>query len=282
MFKKNLIINTFIMKNFKLANFIDIVFVNFLFFLIAFTWIKFFNKNISYSFFLTTILLIIFNILLFFYNTNKKNKRNISKKLDEDIEQYMLTFLSNTNDENLKFFNTSIKKENSKILLKQNLIIYHFNNEKLAISPVFNNKNIIFEDCLRVLSYTKQLNIKKLYILCYNCDSKTKILLNSFKDIEIKVLDKKLIYLEILKKTNLYPKIKFEYKNSKKLKFKQIIDISFNKSRAKGYFLSGILTFFCSFIVKYNFYYVFMSSILFLFTIFCFIKKQETINKDFF
>lgn len=270
------------MKTFKFATIIDYIFINFLFFLISFTWIKYFNKNISFSFSLSIFLLIIFNIILVFFNSNKKTKKKITKKLEDDIEQYMLTFLSNTKEENLKFFNRTINKENSKIYFKQNLICYFFNNENIALSPIFKNKNILFEDFLKVLSYTKQLKIQKLFVLCYECDSKTKILLNSFKDIEIKVLDKKLIYLEILKKANLYPKIKFEYKETKKLKFKQLIDISFNKSKAKGYFLSGLLTFFCSFIVRYNFYYVFMSSILFLFTLFCFIKKQENIKKDFF
>ena len=270
------------MKNFKFANVVDFIFINLLFFLICFTWIKYFNRNISSSFFLTLLLLIVFNFILFFYNSNKKSKKIISKKFDEDIEQYMLTFLSNTQKENLSFFNNTINKENSKIYLKQNLIKYTFNNEELGLSPIFNNKNILFEECLKIIAFAKKLNIQKLFILCYNCDSKIKLLLNSFKDIDIKILDKKLIYLEILKKANIYPKIKFEYKETKKLKFKQIINISFNKSKAKGYFLSGILTFFCSFIVKYNFYYVFMSSILFLFTIFCFIKKQEKLNNDFF
>ena len=48
----------------------------------------------------------------------------------------------------------------------------------------------------------------------------------------------------ILKKANLYPKIKFEYKETKKLKFKQLIDISFNKSKAKGYIHSRRLVLF--------------------------------------
>ena len=88
------------MKTFKFATIIDYIFINFLFFLISFTWIKYFNKNISFSFSLSIFLLIIFNIILVFFNSNKKTKKKITKKLEDDIEQYMLTFLSNTKEEN--------------------------------------------------------------------------------------------------------------------------------------------------------------------------------------
>ena len=154
------------MKTFKFATIIDYIFINFLFFLISFTWIKYFNKNISFSFSLSIFLLIIFNIILVFFNSNKKTKKKITKKLEDDIEQYMLTFLSNTKEENLIFFNRTINKENSKIYFKQNLICYFFNNENIALSPIFKNKNILFEDFLKVLSYTKQLKIQKLFVLC--------------------------------------------------------------------------------------------------------------------
>lgn len=270
------------MKNFNLANIIDFVFINLLFFLISFVWIKYFSKNIFLSIIIAITVLIAFNTIRFFLKNKKRIKNNINKKLENDINQYMLTFLASSTQENLEFFIEIFKDKNPNICFEKNLIFYNYNNTLIGICPIFNNKEIIVENCLKYIAYAKEENISKLYFLCCDISQKTMSFLSSFKDIEINILNKNQIFTQLLKEKGIYPKIKFNFKEQKKLKFKELIDISFNKSRAKGYFLSGLFIFFCSFIVKYNFYYVFMSSLLFLFTIFCHLKKEENINNNIF
>ncbi|MBQ9792461.1 MAG: hypothetical protein IJW32_01770 [Clostridia bacterium] len=271
------------MKNLKLANIIDFIFINLLFFLISFVWIKYFSKDILLSIVIALSFLIIFNLIRFFIKNKKSINNTISKKLEEDINQYSLTFLSNTTKENLDFFAKVIKNKEPTVDFKKNLILYKSNDILTALCPIFNEKEIIAEKCLKYISYAKELKIHILCFLCCNTSLKTNSFLSGFKDIEIKILDKKQIFNQLLKPTGIYPEIKFNFKENKKLKLKELINISFNKSRAKGYFLSGLFIFFCSFVVRYNFYYVFMSSILFLFTIFCYLKKEEkTANSLFF
>lgn len=270
------------MQKLKFSNTIDFIFINFVLFLIVFTWLKFINKNIFISFIISFLFIIIFNILRFFLKRNKEFKVTISKNLENDIEQYMLSFLSNTKKENLNFFNNILTKDSKKTLYQKNLIVYDEDNIKFAICPIFFSQELKIEESLRHIAIAKNIQIKKLFILCPNVSKQTKLFLESFKDIDIKILEKKEIFVQLLKPANKYPNIIFEVKENKKLKLKQLISISFNKTRAKHYFFSGLFIFFCSFIVKYNFYYVFMSSILFLFTIFCFIKKQEPIKNKYF
>ena len=268
------------MKNFNLANFIDFIFINLLFFLIGFVWIKYFSNNILLSSFISITALIIFNLIRYFFKNKKRINNNINKKLETDIEQYMFTFLSNNKEENLKFFYKTIKNESKKIDFEKNLVYYQKDKKFIALCPIFEDKELIGEKCLKFISFSKKLNISQLYFLCCDCNLKTSNFLNGFKDINIKVLTKKQIYTQLLRSSGIYPEIKFDFKENKRIKFKELINISFNKSRAKGYFFSGLFILFCSFIVRYNFYYVFMSSLLFLFTIFCHIKKDTSQNQN--
>lgn len=274
--------NNLIMKNFNLANTIDFIFINLLLFLISFVWIKYFSNNSLFSTFLSVFFIIIFNVLKYFFKKKKNIKNITNKKLLSDIELYSLTFLSNTKKENLEFFEKVLKNNESKIIYNKNLILYKNIDKYEAICPVFSSNELQFEEVLKYLSFAKNLSTKKIFILCNQCSQKTKLFLENFKDVNVKILTKTDVFFNLLKPANIYPNIKFEIKENKKYKIKELINLSFNKSKTKKYFLTGIFIFFCSFIVKYNIYYVFMSSLLFLFSLICFLKKEEAFNINIF
>ncbi len=266
------------MKNFRLANIIDFIFTNILIFLIVFVWLKFFNKNILYSFILSLFFLVIFNLLKVFFKGKKTTKLKLNKNLEKDIELYMYSLISNTNEENLLFFKNILKKFNP--TTENNIIFYKKNEIKYALCPLFESANLNIEKALKNISCCKTKNIKNILILCSICQKKDKILLEQISEMNIKIYQKKEIYLNLFKPSNTYPNIKFNFKESKKIKIYELLEISFNKSKAKGYFLSGIFIFFCSFIMKYNIYYVLMSSILFTFALISYIKKDKSIKKE--
>ena len=51
-------------------------------------------------------------------------KTKLSKKLENDIEQYMFTFLSNSCEENLNFFKETLSKENKDVVINENLVVF--------------------------------------------------------------------------------------------------------------------------------------------------------------
>lgn len=265
------------MKNFKFAKIIDLVFINFLVFLIIFAWLRFLTKKILISIILSLILLFLFNFIKFFFGKAKEDKIKVSKTLEQDIESYNLTLLSNESKENLMFFKSILKDKNAEILHEQNLILYdeifQSTTQKFALCPMYFESELKYDMALKYISFAIKNKAKSIYICCNICPQKTKIMLENIKNLKVLVLDKNLVYTNIFKAHNYYPEIKLEFKKSKKLKLKEIINISFDKSRARGYFLSGLFIFFCSFFVRYNFYYVFMSSLLFLFALLSKTKK---------
>ncbi len=263
-------------KNFKLADVIDLVFINMLSFLIFFVWVKFFNKNILVSILISAILLVVFNLLRTFLKTKKKTKQTISKNLEADIEQYMLSLLASTKQETGEFFMEVLKNKSPTLNKKDNII---YLPDTTCVIPYFETQELNLEFCLKNIKKIKK-EVLKVVFLCVTCNPKTKNFLEQLKVKEVKVYQKNEIYFNLLYPNNHYPEIMFEYSKNNKFKLKELLAISFNKKRAKSYFLSGTLIFFASFIVRHNFYYVFMSSLLFFFALVCLMKKETSTNNN--
>lgn len=280
MFKSKIVANNFYMKNLKFSKIIDFVFINFIVFLITFAWIRFLIKKIILALILSAIILLIFNFIKYFFNKSKEDKFKISKTLEQDIESYNLTLISNETGENLKFFANMLIDKSPKIIEEQNLVLYKENCsgiiEDFALAPIYCEPELQYSMALKHISFAIKNKAKCVYLCCNACSQKTKLLLEKIDNIQVVILDKNLVYSNFFKVYNTYPDIKFKFKIDKKIKLKEIINISFDKSRTKSYFLSGLFIFFCSFFVKYNFYYVFMSSLLFLFAL---LSKTKGKNK---
>ena len=260
------------MKNFKFASFIDFIFVNFLIFLITFTWSRFLTKNIALSFLLGLICTAIFIFFTKFASKTKKNKLNISKSLQKDIDSYLLTLLSNSCEQNINFFSNAIKSEETNVLKEQNLIIYNYN---YCLCPMFEQSNLTQTSAIKQIRIAIEKKLEKITFICFEIDEKTKLFLKQIKNIEVEIIDKNNIYSKFFVMYQVYPSIIFETKPQKKLKFKQIINLSFCKSRSKNYFFSGLFILFCSMFVRLNFYYVFLSYLLFLFAIISLTRKPS-------
>ena len=139
--------------------------------------------------------------------------------------------------------------------------------------PLFEAIKPGFDSLLKQIKKIEPDN-KKIIILCNEIDGNNKIFFENLKNYSISIFTKDAVYSEFLKPSGLYPKIIFEPNKKKKLKLKEIMLISFNKTNTKKYFFSGLIIFVCSFFVRFNFYYVFMSSLLFLFSLIC--KNSKT------
>lgn len=260
------------MKNFKFTSVIDYIFINFLIFLITFTWARFITKNFALSIVIGTTFTFIFIIFTTFVLKRKKNKIKISKSLQKDIDNYNLTLLSNSKLQNLNFFANALSNQNNlKILEKENLIIC----DTSCLCPMYGNQVLSVDNAVKQIRLAIANNLTKITFFCFEIDDKTKIFLQQINNIEVEIINKNNIYSNFFIIYQTYPQIIFETKTQKKLKFKQIINLSFCKSRSKNYFLSGLFILFCSFFVRLNFYYVFFSSLLFTFSLISLTRKTN-------
>lgn len=194
-------------------------------------------------------------------------KQKNQQKLAENISQYLLF---STKQETLKIFENVLKKKNCEYTKKTNFICFNDN----ALYPVYTKTKCDDNDILECIVKLNTAKISATNII---------ILAKTFTDDAIKfskTLSQKVILMNEYQTYELFFKpVNFivENKSQKKLSFKQksrnLIDIAFNKKRFKNYMISALIVFIGSYFMRYNIYYLIMSTILIILALFSYFNK---------
>lgn len=264
-------------KNIKFSDFMDFLIFNLSTFLIFFAWTRFIFKSTFPALITTLSVIVAINIFKSLFSSLKNNKTTLSKTKQKEIDNLSNYLLSLTNDESIEFVQ-NLYSDKKIINIKAHQIIFEQN---YGITFSFEDAQIKYSKTLQLVKEAIINNVKTLGILCIKCDYKDKLLLENLKNINVNIIEIGTIHNKC-KQNNIVIPNYFEQNPTKKIKFKQLFDISLDKKKAKNYFFSGLLVFFCSAIVKYNIYYVIMSSILFCLAILSLKKPQTTPPNNFF
>ncbi len=261
------------LKGLTLAQIIDFILTNIALFLILFAWSRFiFKKSGSWVPFVVT-----FSIIIA-WNTIKLTFKLTKKCLivPQNEGEKWAYFVSTQNEcDNLDFlirlYGDDAQKLSNNLFLLPSGVGIGFDFFENELSDIM---------ALKIIRFAKEQNIKQVAIYCIEYDKKIKLFLENIKDIEVAICDKNCLAHKA-QKAGLTPPNIFEQKSKNKIKFKEFLSISLSREKAKSYFLSGILIFFCSLIVRRNIYYVLMSSLLFLLAILSLRKKTSPIKHGF-
>ena len=254
------------MKLITLHIIIDFIFKFVLVFLLNIIWCTYFIPNsllaIAVAIILTTTLLFIFNKISY----KKHNKKLTSVREEQKILDIKNTFIFMTKEEIVTFF---FKLASTKhICTKQKSFIEIESQDKPIISyPIYNQAPLNADKVLNIYKTLKNKNIKKLIILTNELTPEVKPIAQNF-NFETLILNNKEVYYNLLKEYEFYPEIKIKAKPKTKNTFKQILAISLNKKKTKGYFLSALFLMFSSLFVSYKIYYLIFSSLLLFFALF--------------
>lgn len=277
-----------LLKSIKIPQIVDFILTNVALFFIIFAWTKYIFKNNIFAVLATTFALLIgWNIVYFSIKIAKKTPIFST----DDAEQWAQFVLTQDEKDNLNFLIGLYQKDKiySDIsnnihqnlkgidVLSRNLFLLHNN---IGVGFDFLESDLNLMRALKIVRFAKERKITKLAIFCANVDPTSKNYLENLKDIEVVICDKNYLALKAKKMGLSTPNI-FQEKPHSKLKLKEILSLSITREKAKKYFLSGLLVFFCSFFVRYNIYYILMSSLLFLLAILSIKQKNQPIKKGF-
>jgi len=256
------------MSKFFIINLIDRLFVSVCVFLTIFAWINFYTRNLWVSF----ILGIIFSfacLFLLYYFINRKNEKKVKTK--KQIEKMNLCFLSfrlMNNSEQLQFLISILKLKDFEI--KDGILLYEKEGKTYAMISATNLNVFTENDFLNIVQATKNLKADFVYIISQKFDNfNTKIL----KNIEYNLLSKEKLFKDFFEKENIFPDTSELNTNVIKPKFIDLLSNMFIPSKAKSYFVCGLVLIFSSIILPYHTYYVVFGSMLLLFAIICKLKK---------
>lgn len=260
------------MSRFKIINLFDKVFITAGIFLIIYAWINFFIRNLWATFLLSLIFTFASVYLLFFIATRKNKKALANKNYHKDMEEKFLAFKISPLQEKLKLLNSIISKSHETHLTKKNLT-FQKDNKKHQVIIAYQIEKLSNNDLINLLEQIEN-NIDVLQIFCNETQPplNTKIL----KEVEIEIISKKRLYDEYFLPHSIYPDSSKLNTEKSTIKLKEILKNFITPSKAKSYFLCGLILIFSSIILPYHYYYLIFGTILLILSIVC--KLQPLFN----
>lgn len=261
-------------KKLSLNKAIDFLIINTALFILIFTWVRFVTRSLFFSLFTSLVFLLAFNIVKIFIMRKNIANRQSSKEIKDEMDRkvYSLIYLPKNELDDL-FSKIYLATNNSKNDI-YNVFIKN-NDEKIGISYYFEKEVLDKEFCLKLIYKAIKLNLKVIIICCYSCNEKDYHLFKNIQNIKVKIYQKEDTYKELFESKNIDLGKEIIFSTSKKKQLKEYLKSAINREKSKKYFFSGLLIFFASLFVRYNFYYIIMSSLLFLLAILSRNKKYS-------
>ena len=259
------------MKNISFYVIVDSLFKFILFFIFNLIWCLYFIKTAWVAILLSIFLSIIFIFLINKLTTKKNNKKSNRLKKEQHIEDIKNTFIYMSNKEILSFF-LSLAKTKHDCKMEDNYIEINTNSLPIILCPMFKSGNLSRDDVLDLYKKVKHKNLKRLIIVTNTVDTSIMSISKNFK-FETHILDFKQTY-SLLEEYEFYPEVLIKRQNSAKITLKQILSLSLNKKKTKGYLLSALFILFTSFFVRFKVYYLIFSSILLALAIFSYFNPS--------
>jgi len=265
------------MKKISLMLIFDCVFKFILLFSLNIIWTLYFIR-ITWLSVICAIILPIIEILIGKYFLFRRNKKTAPKLQEQQhIEDVNNAFIFMAQKKVLNFFNKLFSSTHDTKIKHDYIIIGQ--ETPIIIYPCFKLNKLNSDEIIKMYNSITEKNIKRILILCNSYETNIVQVLNNFKT-QVIILDKVKIYYNFLKPKSTFPEINSNTPTKNKLKFKEIIQIAFNKKKTKSYFLSAFFILFSSIFVSYKIYYLIFASILFIFAIlsrfnFSYVKPEQ-------
>jgi hypothetical protein len=245
------------MKRINIPLILDSLFSGFCAFVLIFTAVRFYTKNIPLSLTLGITALILFGVLAFVYISKKQNKSLISSHTEKE-KKLLVGYLTLSKRDELNslakaYFGVNCKISNCKIETLDCNIFYNFKIEALKA-----------DDVTYVI---KHRGNKKNILLCNKISEEGEKLCASF-DIEIFDIDK--IY-SLLKAQNLLPE-KYPNLDTKKTNIIKRVTKRFNKKLCSPLFFSGISLLVLSYFTFFPLYYLIFGGVLLSLSVLALVK----------
>lgn len=241
-----------------------------LIFLLYFTWTRYYIKSLLWAVILSSALTLLTDWLLTNFSRRKDLKKSLKKEELARAEGYCNNFIFNNKSEAVNFYFKLLSKEFSPVK-RADYIVFEKENQKIVLFPYYKFNKLLVEDIIFVYNKIKSVKCDKV-ILCINDISEPVKKIAMKLPINFVILNKYEAYEKFMKKFEIFPKESFNFDENQKFTFKNILEISLNKNKARGYIFASVILFISSFFVKITVYYLIMSSVLLLLSIFSYIN----------
>lgn len=249
----------------------------FIVFIIAYLWLSFYIRNLFLVFLLSFAIAFFVNYIFGLF----QRRKNIRNRLNRDQQNHMrqivlqLKFLSLR--EAIALLSTAFLKlypdaEKNKILQKK--LVLQNNDKKLNIFPMF-DKEPTTADIIAAINQTAKDHTT---VIAANFFHPSITSFVSALDKNVRLMTAEDVYTQILSPSQVFPEIAVQFKSKKRLTFEQLKKMMFSRAKVRPYITIGIVILLTSLIVRFNFYYIIIATILFSFALISLFKPQENVD----
>lgn len=267
-------VKNFYMKKWILLfqEFIKIVLI----FVLSFIWLRFSNLPVWFDVLLSTGISLFLTILLNMFSVKKRAAKNIKEKEKTEAENMFFSLATKGNAIpflynlfSIRHKNTAKTKNYVKFLSNNGFVIVYSHLFFHVLSP---------DDIVKIIQKTAKEEKERLIICCESYSQEALIFIKKLKE-KIILLNQYETYIYIYKEYEYFPEIT-NVKEDKKFDFKALFFSIFSRAKAKNYLFCAGVILLSSFFVKMNVYYTIFSTLLILFSLFCFFSPKTAIPKS--
>lgn len=270
------------MQKHYLSKIIDNIFLIVSVFLLSFLWIRFYSHNKFITLIIASSITIIICSCVHFIVSKKTKMQTATKKQANLVQNLSNFFMLTSKIQVLAIFQKAILSRKCACEQQKGVLVFG----EFALLPIFSKPRCDDYDILTGVKKIKTLNLqeKKLIICAKNFTQEAKNFAGTLTTQQVLLLDEFETYNMFFKPINYIistnaPKSKPNFRQ----KLRKLSFVMFSKQRFKGYVLSAIVLIIGSYFMRYNIYYLVMSSILILLSIFCYFNKLfNQTSKDIF
>ena len=252
----------------------------FLIFILSLIWLNFFNKKQTIENILLSCVITLFLGIITYSITKKKNQKHFLKLSEQtDAENMYLSLLIEGNETDFFYNLLSTRHKNIK-KNKKFIVLTNQKSEEIIIYPLFKFDKISTDDINKIIK--KKFNADKILIICGDFDEKCNNQIKLYEK-KIMLLNKYETYKLLYKEYDFYPEIKNKNIPTKKQELKHLLSLALDKKNIKGYIVAIIVLFISSFyVINKIYYYVIISSLIFLSLFICFNRGEKHPNENIF
>lgn len=240
----------------KFLSTIDIIFLTIIIFLVSFIWSRYFYREISSSLIVAAFITVLSVFILVMTKIRKENKNSLLQTQQKNNQKIDSFFLFVSDREVGEFIDKYLDKSK----YKDYDIIYNFSSEKVDTGALISSlKNESFS--------------KKILLLCVGWTPDAQSFVESIENYDIKLAKVSEVFSDI--GVENLPENKFVFNQKKKFRWREFLSVFLNRKNSKGYLFSAIILAFASFIVPYNFYYLFFASSMCLLSLLCIVLQKR-------
>ncbi len=253
------------MSRFKLFNLIDQLFISICIFLVVYSWVNFYIRDLWTTFILSLVFSFAIIFVIFYYLDRHKTKKINTKKKADEIAKYHLAFRLMSRSQKLELL-TSTLSDKPSISLNNDNLTYMTNNKKHLILLATHLEKLTQNDLINLLEGLSNKDIDIIEIICNTC---TIINTKLFKDKDIVIIDRDRLYRDYFEASNIYPDISLIDNSITKFNWREFLLNLFKPNKSKSYFLAGFILLFSSIILPYHIYYRVVGTVLMIFALAC-------------